>query len=47
MINCSLIDPDGVKIQDNIIDVSGDVTLNLKDKFGALTVVACDELNCI
>jgi len=46
-INCTLSSSRGSIIQENVIDTSGQVTLNLQNKFGALTVVACDQLTCI
>jgi len=45
-INCAITSLDGILVQENIIDTSGSVTLNLNDKFGGLTVKSCDELTC-
>ena len=46
-VNCTLSSTSGSIIQENVIDTSGQVTLNLQNKFGALTVVACDQLTCV
>ena len=35
-INCTIGESDGTVIQWNVIDVSGDVSLDLKDTFGSL-----------
>jgi hypothetical protein len=41
-IDCIYIDEEKSKIQQNIISMSGDVSLNLKDRFGAFTLLSCD-----
>lgn len=41
-IDCIFIDENENKLQQVIIDVSGDVTLRLTDEFGAFTVLACE-----
>ena len=41
-IDCIYIDEDNVKIQQNIIETSGDTSLNLKERFGAFTLMSCD-----
>ena len=47
-INCTVSSTTtGEKIQWNVLDVSGEVTLNLKEKFGALQLEACDEEICV
>ena len=47
-VECTLTSAEtGATVQVNLIDVSGDVTLNLKDKFGALRLETCDEQMCI
>jgi hypothetical protein len=46
ILDCSIFASSGDKIQRDIINTSGNVTLELKDKFGAFTVESCDELNC-
>jgi len=45
-INCTIQGDSGV-IQENIIETSGFVTLNVQDKFGGLTLEACDDIDCI
>lgn len=50
-IDCFSFSEDGTKLQQNVIDTSGDVPLDLHDDFGAMRVEACDrndeELRCI
>jgi hypothetical protein len=41
-IDCIYLDGGKTKIQQNIIETSGDVSLNLKEKFGAFTLMSCD-----
>ena len=41
-IDCIYLDEDKTKIQQNVIITSGDASLNLKDKFGAFTLMSCD-----
>ena len=41
-IDCIYLDENKTKIQQNVIITSGDASLNLKDKFGALTLMSCD-----
>lgn len=45
-IACSLLGSSG-PIQDVSIDTSGLVNLELKDKFGSMSVVSCDDITCI
>lgn len=42
-IDCIILDVDGSALQQNIIDTSGTVQLDLKDSFGALTLESCAE----
>jgi len=50
-IDCIYRDGDGTKIQQVIVDTSGDVNLNLKDTFGSFTLLSCapdgDETSCL
>jgi hypothetical protein len=46
ILNCSISDGSGDKIQRDVINTSGSVQLELGDKFGAFQVESCDELNC-
>jgi hypothetical protein len=41
-IDCIYVDEKKKKIQQNIINTSGNMPLNLKDKFGAFTLLSCD-----
>jgi hypothetical protein len=41
-IDCIYVDEEKTKIQQNIIQTSGGASLNLKDKFGAFTLMSCD-----
>jgi hypothetical protein len=45
-IDCSISAPDGTKLQQNVIDTSGDVALEIGDKFGAMHLEGCNELQC-
>jgi hypothetical protein len=45
-ICCMLLNDDGSPLQTNCLDVSGDVPLNIGDKFGHLTVESCDGNSC-
>jgi len=45
-IEC-IISFNGTKIQTNVIDTSGTVSLNLREKFGSLQVESCDDLTCL
>ena len=45
-IECSIGSMQGVSIQTNVFDVSGTVSLNLGDNFGALQVEGCSEKTC-
>jgi hypothetical protein len=47
ILNCSISDGSGDKIQRDVINTSGNVTLQLKDTYGAFQVESCDELSCI
>lgn len=46
-VDCILRSRDGVVYQRNIFDASRDVHLQLKDTFGALTLMACDRMTCM
>ena len=47
-LNCSIASTaTGQVTQWNVLDVSGTVSLNLKEKYGALEVEACNEQRCI
>lgn len=47
-IYCDLSDAaTGEKLQTNIIDTSGTTDLQIGDKYGAMTLEACDEKSCI
>ncbi len=37
----------GTVYQDNVIDTSGEVNLELRDQFGSLTLVSCDDRTCL
>jgi hypothetical protein len=41
-IDCIYIDEESKKIQQNIINTSGNIPLNLNEKFGAFTLLSCD-----
>lgn len=45
-IDCTIFGPDGESIQRNVIDTSGDVQLELGDKFGALQLESCNDIAC-
>lgn len=45
-IECRLQNPNGELVQVNIIDVSGSISLDLGDRFGALRLESCDLLTC-
>jgi hypothetical protein len=45
-IDCSISAQDGTELQQNIIDTSGDVVLEIGDKFGAMHLEGCNELQC-
>jgi len=45
-IECTVIGPDGSPLQRNVIDTSGDVSLQLGDKFGALQLESCNDITC-
>ena len=40
---CSVFETDGTLLQSFVVNFSGDVNLFLKDKFGSLELLACDE----
>jgi hypothetical protein len=47
-MECTYSEPDtGSKLQINVIDTSGNVSLNLEDKFGSMQLKSCDDLTCI
>ena len=46
-IECTIENDNGRILQTNVIDTSNDVSLQLKDKFGALQLEACDDFTCI
>ena len=45
-INCVLSRLDNAPLQQNIIDTSGTVELDLKETYGAFEVIACNDLVC-
>ena len=47
MITCSVFSITGEILQSLTVDASGSTDLFLKDKFGSLTLEACDEQDCI
>jgi hypothetical protein len=47
-VYCDILDGvTGAKLQTNIIDTSGQTSLNLEDKYGAMLLESCDELTCV
>jgi hypothetical protein len=46
-IDCIFTDADDVRLQQVVVDVSGDVELRLTDEFGAFTLLACDDTTCL
>lgn len=46
-IDCSLLGPDGTRLQQNVIDTSGNVGIEIDDEFGALQVKGCDDVSCV
>ena len=46
VMDCSIIGPDGVVLQQNTLDVSGNSVLELEDGFGALQLEACNDITC-
>jgi hypothetical protein len=46
-IDCTITGPDGTLLQQNSINTSGNVPLEIDDEFGAMQVESCDELSCI
>jgi hypothetical protein len=46
-IDCIFRDQKGLLVQNNVINTSGKVDLNLMDSFGAMTVYSCASLDCI
>ena len=46
-IDCSFSDAIFGELQRNIIDTSGSVSLYLNDRFGAFTLVSCNEKTCL
>ena len=46
-LQCFISNPFGQVMQINTIDTSGDTSLQLFDRFGAMEVVSCDDLSCV
>jgi hypothetical protein len=45
--DCTVINANDVKVQQNVIDTSGNAPTNLGDRFGSFELVACGEQKCI
>lgn len=47
IMNCTISNLNDETLQWNQIDVSGEIELDLKNKFGALQLESCDDQNCL
>ena len=46
-VNCTISNLDGDLLQWNLMDLSGDCNLDVKDSFGSLVLESCDETDCL
>ena len=46
-VDCIILGPSETQLQQVVVDTSGDVSLNLRDEFGAFTLLACGDDNAV